>query len=86
MTVARKKFSWTYKDVDLALHPVGGLVLQVGDAGKFPRALGFENLDPSFRVSKRDPRVTAEEDEGDKRLVQLKLACKADGAASSDPV
>ena len=31
---------WTHKEVDL--------VLRVGDAEKFPRALGFENLDPFF--------------------------------------
>ena len=33
---------------DLAPHPVVGLVLQVGDAKKFPQALGFESLDPFF--------------------------------------
>ena len=32
--------------MDLAPHPVVGLVLHVGDAEKFPQALGFESLDP----------------------------------------
>ena len=30
------------------MHPVDGLVLQVGDAEKFPHAPGFEILDPFF--------------------------------------
>ena len=29
------------QEVDLAPHPVGGLVLQVGDTERFPHALGF---------------------------------------------
>ena len=29
----RERFLWTHKEADLALHPVFGLVLQVGDAG-----------------------------------------------------
>ena len=37
----QKRFPWTHKGVDLAPHPVVGLVLQVGDAEKFPQALGF---------------------------------------------
>ena len=41
----QKRFLWTRKEVDLAPHPVVGLVLQVGDAEKFPQALGFEGLD-----------------------------------------
>ena len=48
----QKGFLWTHKEVDLALHPVVGLVIQVGDAEKFPHALGFESLDPFFRVRK----------------------------------
>ena len=32
----QKRFLWTHMDVDLAPHPVFGLVLQVGDAEKFP--------------------------------------------------
>ena len=37
---------WTHKEVDFDPNPVAGLVLQVGDAEKFPHALGFEGLDP----------------------------------------
>ena len=37
------------KAVDLAVHPVIGLVLQVVDADKFPQVLGFESLDPLFQ-------------------------------------
>ena len=67
----QKRFLYTQKEVDLAPHPVVGLVLQVGDAEKFPQALGFESLDRFRRVSKRDPYLTAiEEDGGDKRLCQ----------------
>ena len=45
----QKRFLWTHKAVDLAPHPVVGLVHQVGDAEKFPQALGFESLDPFFQ-------------------------------------
>ena len=83
----QKRFLWTHEEVDLAPHPVVGLVLQVGDAAKFPQALGFHGLDPSFRVSKQGPRFTTiEEDGGDQRLVELELACKADGVAPLNPV
>ena len=44
----QKRFLWTYKAVDLSPHPVVGLELQVGDAKKFLRALGFESLDSFF--------------------------------------
>ena len=37
---------WTHKDVDLALHPVVGPLLQVGGAEKFPQALGFHVSEP----------------------------------------
>ena len=40
----QKRFLWTHKDVDLAPHPVVGLVVQVGDAEKSHQALGFESL------------------------------------------
>ena len=40
----QKRFLWTHKEVDLALHQVIGLVLQVGDTEKFSQALGFEIL------------------------------------------
>ena len=36
---------WVHKEVDLAPHPVVGLVLKEGDAEKFPQALGLESLD-----------------------------------------
>ena len=39
-----------------------------------------------FRVSKQGPCFTAiEEDGGDKRSVQLELACEADAVAQTDP-
>ena len=47
----QKRFLWTHKEVDLAPHPVVGLVLQVGDAEKFPQALSFEGLIPFLSVS-----------------------------------
>ena len=76
----QKSFLWTHKDIGLALHPLGGRVLQVGDAKKFYQALGFESLGPFFTVSMQVPCFTAiEEDGGDKRLVQLELVCEADG-------
>ena len=83
----QKRFLWTHKEVDLAPHPVVGLVLQVGDTEKFPQALSFEGLDPFFRVSKQVPCFTVvEEDGGDNRLVELELAFQADGVALSYPV
>ena len=83
----KKRFLWTHKEVDFALHSVAGLVLQVEDTKKFPQALGFESLDPFFRVSKQDPCFTpVEEDGGDKRPVELELACETDGAAPPDPI
>ena len=47
----QKRFLWTQKETDPALHPVVGLVLQVGDMEKFPHVLALESLDPFFRVS-----------------------------------
>ena len=44
---------WTYKEVNLALDSVTGLVLQVPDAENFLQALGFESLEPFSRVSKQ---------------------------------
>ena len=38
----QKRFLWTHKAVALALQPVIGLALQVGDADKFPPALGVQ--------------------------------------------
>ena len=67
------RFLWTQKEVDLALHPVIGFVLQEGDVGKFPYALGFKSLDSFYRVGKQGPCFTAvKEDGGNKRLVQTK--------------
>ena len=74
-------------EADLALHPVVGLVLQVGDVKKFLQALGFEGLNLFFTVSKQGPCFTViDEDGGDKRLVQLEHAFEADGVALPDPV
>ena len=75
LDICQKRFLWTHKGIDLARHLVIYLVLQVGDAEKFPQALGFERLDPFLRVSKQGPCFTdTEEDGGDKRLVELELA------------
>ena len=76
----QKGFLWTRKEADLAPHPVVGLVLRAGGEEKFHKAFGFEGLDPFLRVSKQGPRFTAIwEDGGGKRLVELELACEADG-------
>ena len=45
----QNRFLWTFKEVDLAPHPVVGLLLQVGDVEKIPQALGMEGLDPFFQ-------------------------------------
>ena len=88
----QKRFLWTHKEADLDPLPVVGLVLQVGNAEKFPQALGFESLDlsPFFffcRVSEQGSCFAAtEKDDCDKRLVQLELACKNDSTASPDPL
>ena len=47
----QKRFLRTHKKVELAPHPAVGLVFQVGDADKFPKALGFGSLDPFFPES-----------------------------------
>ena len=44
----QKRFLWTQEEVGLASQPVVGLVLLVGDAEKFPQALGFESLNCFF--------------------------------------
>ena len=59
----QKRFLWAHKEVDLAPHPVVGLVLQVGDTEKFPQVLCFESLDPFFRVSKQGPFFTTVEED-----------------------
>ena len=43
----QRRFLWTHKRADLALHPVVGLLLQVGDTEKFPLALSFESSSTS---------------------------------------
>ena len=84
LTCCQKRFLWTLNKVDLAAHPVVGLVLQVGEAEKCP---GFESLDPFFRVSKQGPCFSAvEEDGGDKRLVDRELTRKAVDFAPPDLV
>ena len=66
----QKTFLWIHKGVDHAPHPAVGLVLQVGDAEKFPQALGFEGQDCFIRLNKQGPSfTTVEEDGGDKRFV-----------------
>ena len=62
LDIYQKRFMWTHKEVDLALHPVVGLVLQIGDK-KFPHALGFQSLD-FFPISKKGPCFTAIEEYG----------------------
>ena len=47
----QKRFLWALNEVNLAPHPVVGLVLQEGDTEKFQQALGFEPLDPFLRDS-----------------------------------
>ena len=42
---------WTRKDVDLAPHPVVGLVLLVGDAKKLTQAFGFKSFQDLFSES-----------------------------------
>ena len=61
----QKRFLWTHKEIDLAPHPVTGL-LQVGDTEKFCHALSFESLNPFFfsKVSKQGPCFTAVDEDG----------------------
>ena len=83
----QKRFLWTHEEVDLVPHPVVGLMLQVGDTEKFPQALGFKSPGPFFRVSNQGTCFTAaEKDGGDKRVIELELACRAEGIAPPDPV
>ena len=60
----QEKFLWTHKEVDLAPHPVVGLMFQAGDTERFPRAPGFESLDLFFSVSKQGPYFTAVKEDG----------------------
>ena len=71
--------------MDLAPYTVVGLMLEIGDAEKFPHALGFENLDLFLRVSEQRPCSTAIEEDGcDNSLVGLELVYEA-GVAPPDP-
>ena len=45
----QKRFLWPHKEVDLAIHAVVSLVVQVGEAEKSPPALDFEGPDPGSR-------------------------------------
>ena len=82
----QKRFLWTPKEVDLALHPFVGLVLQVRDAEKFPQAFDFKVLHLSLSVSKQGPCFTAiEEGGGDKRFVQPEpICCHCEGNPDVD--
>ena len=42
----QKRLLWAYKEVDLDLHPVTGLVLQIWDVEKFHNALDLKSLHP----------------------------------------
>ena len=65
---------WTHKEVDLAPHPVVGLVFQVRETEKFARAFCFESLGPFFRVSEQGPSFTAFDEDGDgNRLIKFEL-------------
>ena len=83
----QKSFLWTHKKV-LAPYLVIGLMLQVGEAVTFPKALGFESLGPFFQNQRAGAMFHSHRGgwRDDKRLVQLELAHKADGAELLDPV
>ena len=53
LDTCQKRFVWAHKEVDQDSRPIIDLVVQVGDAEKFPQAPGFESLDPLFKVSKQ---------------------------------
>ena len=54
----QKRFLWAYKEADLSPYQVVCFAFQVGDAGKFPQALGFESLDAFFSDSARRVHVS----------------------------
>ena len=71
----QERLLWTHKEVDLPPHPAIGLVLQVGNAETFPRALGFESLYCFLGVSKQGLCCKAKkEDGGDRRHAQSEPA------------
>ena len=53
LTVARRGSFWVHEKVDSAVHPVVGLVLQVGDVEKFPQAFCLKKLDPFSEPASR---------------------------------
>ena len=63
LDIGQKRFLWTHKEINLAPHPVVGLVLQV-DAERLPQALGLGSPDSFFflfSVSEQGPCFTAVE-------------------------
>ena len=85
---SQKRILWAHKEAVLNLHLIIWSYAQRRrcrevSSGTWSRKLG--SLSPFLRVSMRGPCLRAiQEDGGDKWLVQLKLACKADGASLSD--
>ena len=82
----QKRFPWIHKDVGPAPHPVVGLVLQVGDAEKFPQALGFQSLDPFFQSASRVHVSQPWRMEVTRDLYTLNLLAKLMAVAPPDPV
>ena len=64
----QERFSGTHEALDQALHTVTGLVLSVGDAEKFPQALGLQCLDSSLVVRQKSPCLTSVEQDGDNHV------------------
>ena len=70
----QEKFLWTYKEADLAPHPVVGRVLQVGDKRKVSSGAWFRK--PGYFFSEVAGMVHVsqpEENGGNRRLVALEL-------------
>ena len=79
----QKMFLWTHKEVYLAPHPVVGLVLQVGDAGKFLQALGFESLDPLFQSHQSTPTADGRpRSASDARIFRVPRVCSQEEVLS----
>ena len=76
LTVLRKgSFGPTRKMILLCTQSL--VLCSEQEIQKFPHAFGFKSLQgPCF--------TTVEGDEGDKRLMEFQLACKADGVAPPD--
>ena len=71
----------TQEKNDLTPRPVADLLLHVGDIKHLVLKAWILCLESASRV-----HSAVENDGGDKRFVQLELACNADGVASPDPV